>query len=154
MKIDGRKLRFKRQPCSEEQKQKIRETLTGYKHTDEARQNMSIKRKGKLQSKETKLKIGKSQIAEQNHMWKGGVSWYYKKKNHPDYKEAIKNKPDRCEICSVLESDLKRKLAFDHCHTTGKFRGWLCITCNTGLGYARDDTKILQNMINYLNKYL
>ena len=142
----------RRLPRSQETRQKTRDTLTGYKHTEVAKANMGKARKGKTHHEESKAKIGAAQIADKNHNWKGGVSWQFQMKNHPDYEKASKNKPDRCEICLTPESELKRKLAFDHCHTTGKFRGWLCGHCNSGLGYAKDDVKILQAMIDYLTK--
>ena len=31
-----------------------------------------------------------------------------------------------------------------------KFRGWLCTRCNTGIGLFDDDTKLLQEAINYI----
>lgn len=38
----------------------------------------------------------------------------------------------------------------DHCHTTGKIRGLLCIPCNLMLGYAKDSTDTLAKGIKYL----
>jgi len=154
VKPDGRKTRFKRSPLLPETKEKIKKTLTGYKHSEEAKKNMGNSRKGKVHQPVTKVLIGVAQLGEKNHNWKGGVSWQFQMKNHPDYNEAVKNKPDKCDICFTDQSELKRKLSFDHCHTTGKFRGWLCGQCNTGLGSAKDDVVILQRMINYLNKNL
>jgi hypothetical protein len=40
----------------------------------------------------------------------------------------------------------------DHDHETGKVRGVLCYLCNLALGYVHDDVKVLQTMIDYLNK--
>jgi hypothetical protein len=75
--------------------------------------------------------------------WKGGKLDYMKK--HP-----LRPKPDRCEICGIMEENLNRKLYFDHDHKTGKFRGWICHQCNTALGMARDNIEILEAMIKYL----
>lgn len=37
-------------------------------------------------------------------------------------------------ICAICSIDAKNKIRLDHCHKTGKFRGFLCNKCNTDLG--------------------
>lgn len=55
-----------------------------------------------------------------------------------DYNDMKKSQDDACKICGR-----KVKLAVDHCHTTNKVRGLLCITCNTHLGwYEREKINI------------
>jgi hypothetical protein len=56
-----------------------------------------------------------------------------------------------CKICKTHESNLKRKLFVDHCHTTGSIRGLLCQSCNTMIGNAKDNILVLQAAINYLS---
>ena len=56
-----------------------------------------------------------------------------------------------CKICKTHESNLKRKLFVDHCHTTGLIRGLLCQSCNTMIGNAKDNILVLQAAINYLS---
>lgn len=58
-------------------------------------------------------------------------------------------KAGQCEICNR-----ETKLVLDHCHKTGKLRGWLCNTCNMGLGYLQDDPAILLSAATYLKKGL
>ncbi len=57
-------------------------------------------------------------------------------------------KERKCECC---QQEVK-KLAVDHCHMSGKFRGLICEQCNLGLGIFKDDTKRLQNAIEYLQR--
>ena len=52
-----------------------------------------------------------------------------------------------CEICRVICS-----LHFDHDHSTGLFRGWLCPSCNLALGGFRDSLALLHAAIQYLQK--
>ena len=40
----------------------------------------------------------------------------------------------------------------DHNHTTNKFRGWLCHSCNRALGNMKDDIDQLKRAIKYLEK--
>jgi hypothetical protein len=44
--------------------------------------------------------------------------------------------------------------SLDHCHVTGRFRGWLCQTCNTGLGKLGDDISGVRRAIAYLERWL
>jgi len=62
-----------------------------------------------------------------------------------------------CPIClrSAEEVDGKGGRAgawvVDHCHSTDKFRGWLCHSCNRGIGYFEDSTNMMQRAIMYLS---
>ena len=50
-----------------------------------------------------------------------------------EYEIMEKNQDGTCYICNHPEKS--RKLAVDHCHTTGQIRGLLCLICNTKLGW-------------------
>lgn len=56
-----------------------------------------------------------------------------------------------CAICKAPPG--KRRLAIDHCHTTGKVRGLLCGPCNVSLGAFRDNPRTLLEAAKYLLKY-
>lgn len=56
---------------------------------------------------------------------------------------------DTCEICAQPPNG-RGRLHFDHCHTTGVFRGWICHSCNIVLGHVKDSPARLQALINYL----
>lgn len=51
----------------------------------------------------------------------------------------------KCAICGE-----HKKLCLDHDHANGIFRGLLCDGCNHGLGMFRDNPKLLQSAITYL----
>lgn len=59
-----------------------------------------------------------------------------------------------CAICGRPETKvirgLPQPLAFDHSHTTGKARGFLCADCNTGLGLFGDTPSRLRAAADYL----
>jgi len=56
-----------------------------------------------------------------------------------------------CQICCDKFVGTKNK-HIDHCHETGTVRGVLCVRCNFGLGYFKDNIEIMNNAIKYLNK--
>ena len=55
-------------------------------------------------------------------------------------------KTSNCDCCGK-KSD---RLCLDHCHKTGKFRGWICNNCNTGLGLLGDTKEGLDVAFKYL----
>lgn len=56
----------------------------------------------------------------------------------------------KCHICKVPEIECKKKLCLDHCHITGRFRGFLCRKCNAAIGLLGDSKEILKAAIDYL----
>lgn len=69
-----------------------------------------------------------------------------------DYNEMFVNQNGCCKICGRHQSEFKKTLCVDHCHTTGKVRGLLCSNCNIVLGQAKDDIEILKSAIKYLEE--
>lgn len=60
----------------------------------------------------------------------------------------------KCAICATTEPGGRRtRFSIDHCHITGAIRGLLCVACNSGLGYFRDDKDRLTTAISYLTRY-
>jgi hypothetical protein len=64
---------------------------------------------------------------------------------------------DRCAICKQLETRERagkiRQLCIDHSHITGLFRGFLCGSCNVGLGLFKDNIATLKQAIQYLERH-
>ena len=64
-------------------------------------------------------------------------------------------KPDStdftCPICDKTTiPGLTSKVVLNHDHDTGKIYGWICDSCNTGLGRFKDDVALLQKAIKFL----
>jgi hypothetical protein len=57
--------------------------------------------------------------------------------------------PEFCECCGALASG---RLDLDHDHETGKFRGWLCNTCNRGVGMLGDNVHGIMRAMSYLTR--
>jgi Autographiviridae endonuclease VII len=66
------------------------------------------------------------------------------------YRRMLGDQHGVCKLCGTVNKD-GRKLAVDHCHKTGRVRGLLCSTCNTGLGCFGDDPIQLARALEYLN---
>lgn len=66
-------------------------------------------------------------------------------KNKPAYV------PFQCPICQKTTiPGLTSKVVLDHDHATGSVRGWICDSCNTGIGRFKDDVSLLKRAIIYL----
>ena len=57
--------------------------------------------------------------------------------------------PDVCNCCGKPSH---KSLVVDHCHETLKFRGWLCETCNHGIGKLGDNIEGVQKALDYLRR--
>ncbi len=66
-----------------------------------------------------------------------------------DYELMVETQCNACAICERQFSDTLKPVV-DHCHTTNKVRGLLCNNCNTVLGMAKDEAKVLSAAIDYL----
>lgn len=56
-----------------------------------------------------------------------------------------------CEACGTNIAGAKAAHG-DHCHDTGRFRGWLCRECNLALGHVQDSIDRLHKLIAYLER--
>jgi hypothetical protein len=66
-----------------------------------------------------------------------------------DYNNIHLHQLGRCRLCDNPCPSGKR-LAVDHCHSTGKVRGLLCVNCNTALGSFKDNLELLKKAVKYL----
>jgi len=66
-------------------------------------------------------------------------------------KNKPKNEPFECPICSKRTiAGVTCKIVLDHNHRTGEVRGWVCDSCNTGIGRFKDDVKLIERAIKFL----
>jgi len=113
--------------------------------------------------------------AEYNRQWRrrnrvraNAVSAAYKEKNREKAKvwsqktnlkknyglslEAFESlKAGQNNRCACCEAEGK-KLVVDHCHITGKIRGLLCRTCNSGIGQLGDTLLSVQKAVRYMEE--
>lgn len=80
-----------------------------------------------------------------------------RKPNWPSYKYGmtvghyelmLKSQDNKCAICGKELT----KPCIDHNHKTGKVRGILCRSCNTGLGLFQDNFELLRKAAVYLER--
>lgn len=64
--------------------------------------------------------------------------------------KPTRDRPLVCECCGRPPCGKNKTLHLDHNHDTGKFRGWLCFDCNTGIGKLGDDIEGLLIAVQYL----
>lgn len=67
-----------------------------------------------------------------------------------DYEKMSAEQLGCCRICGTKP---ERRLAVDHCHSSGKIRGLLCSPCNTALGSFKDDIVRLRRAVLYLEEH-
>lgn len=60
----------------------------------------------------------------------------------------VSNRNGTCLICGNLAL-----LVVDHCHKTNKIRGKICSSCNSLLGYSKDNISTLEKAIKYLKDF-
>jgi len=72
------------------------------------------------------------------------------------YQELFEKQKGVCAICGEPEKSKdhrtkkERLLAVDHCHVSSKIRGLLCGSCNKALGGFKDNVRLLESAIKYL----
>ena len=69
--------------------------------------------------------------------------------------EWNKNKPQyvpfECPICAKRTiAGVTSKVVLDHNHHNGEARGWVCDSCNTGIGRFKDDIELIKRAIKFI----
>jgi hypothetical protein len=137
---------------------------------------VSFKDGDTLNLKASNLEVGNAIVREFDHDDPEGRAAYNKeyRENFPmfwkdshlrskfdislaDYTMLAVAQDNKCALCGNPETDTRngkvKALAVDHDHVTGKIRGLLCVSCNTGLGKFKDDRDLLLAAVKYLDKH-
>lgn len=71
-----------------------------------------------------------------------------------DFDRMVVEQGNRCRICrrEPNGNGHHARLHVDHCHTSGRVRGLLCSNCNTMIGLAGEDPKVLLAAVEYLER--
>lgn len=113
----------------------------------------AMRHRWREQNRERELKMSRARRKLQGHGYNEAAkvrmrAYYRKKLGIP---EATHPCPVHCECCGkVLEPGKKTHL--DHDHVTGKFRGWLCNSCNLGIGALGDSIEGVKKALTYLRR--
>ena len=67
-----------------------------------------------------------------------------------EYIELFLSQNKQCKICGVALDLTDKSTHLDHCHSTGKVRGFLCRDCNHGLGKFKDNPALMRNAAKYI----
>lgn len=70
--------------------------------------------------------------------------------DHDAYMALGESQDWKCLICAVNLEPEGWGTNIDHCHETGKVRGLLCSSCNSGIGSLKDDPDLLLAAAAYL----
>jgi len=62
------------------------------------------------------------------------------------------NVPFECPICGKRTiAGVTCKVVLDHNHRNGEARGWVCDSCNTGIGRFKDDVELINKAIKFIS---
>lgn len=101
-----------------------------------AKDNRSVRRPS---CKDCRLKMEGVKVAREDK-----IEWQKKKPI---------DEPFECPVCKKRTiAGITSKVVLEHDHLTGKAGGWICDSCNTGLGRFKDDIELLKSAIKFLKK--
>jgi hypothetical protein len=73
-----------------------------------------------------------------------------------DYDRMFEEQGGLCAICAKTETATRngklKRLGVDHDHHTGRVRGLLCQSCNTGIGLFKDNLIIILHAARYIEQ--
>ncbi len=81
---------------------------------------------------------------------KDGISVSSELRNEWNLKAPKRYDLFTCPICTKTTISGISKIVLDHNHQTGEVRGYLCESCNTGIGRFDDDPELIKKAIKWL----
>lgn len=69
-----------------------------------------------------------------------------------EYNKMFVDQKGCCAVCNTHQSNFKKGLHVDHCHTTLKVRKLLCANCNRTIGLYKDDPTLFNKFAAYLRE--
>lgn len=110
-----------------------------------------LKNKATVRAKNEKWKKDNPQrFAELTRSWQAKNPLKLQASAHKYQKLPAPTRPEPslCECCG--KPPTKKHLVLDHCHATNEFRGWICYSCNVGLGHLGDNLEGVRKALSYL----
>src|ERR1019366_1635613 len=90
--------------------------------------------------------VNKTRQADQLRLRKFGLT-------QANFDALLAEQGAACAICQSRNPRGRGTFHVDHCHDTGRIRGLLCTTCNSGLGHFKDDPARLEAAAAYLRRH-
>jgi len=127
-------------------------------HTQASYAKLSKGGRWAVRNKEKHKEICKNTIAKNPEKYAVRHRKYHLKKfyniTEAQYNEMLIKQKGCCAICGTDKLSGKWKiLTVDHNHSTGLIRELLCNECNRGIGYLKDNIKIIKKAVLYLEKH-
>lgn len=117
------------------------------------KQNIRNKKHFQKYPEKAKIRTRNWQRNNLDKVWGYGIKRDYKI-SVETYQAILDTQNGVCAICEKIEVHKKyKRLSVDHNHITGKVRGLLCSRCNLALGYLKEDTNIVNKLLDYINKF-
>lgn len=73
------------------------------------------------------------------------------------YESLLITQNYRCAFCKQEETQIFKgkikRLSIDHCHNSSQVRWLLCASCNSMIGYAKDNPELLRTAANKLEEF-
>lgn len=69
------------------------------------------------------------------------------------FEEMVQAQGGLCKVCRRPPDGRWGTLQVDHCHTTGRVRGLLCVNCNQAIGLLQDNPEYAREAARYLRKF-